>query len=475
MVAAVLAGLLALAIGIVWLRVRRYRGIFRIASRRNDSCVCRGPHRVFAVSAASDGIELPNEAFGPGRSSFLAIDVSVTMTGRVFDPYLEIGRGSELYRQYFEQGANGVRYVNLSPAVQAAEDSGSTRIALRGGHLRWKPSASVMVFEPPAFGVGDTLVVAPHPDDSEIGAFGFYSGRPSWVVTVSSGEVSPTGLSPVVPRGPEQIRWRALLRVHDSLTTPGLGGVDSERCLTLVYPDTRLKQMHDEPTRVFALACESSLSRQTLRHKNPLARLRDATPDCKWSDLVEDLRWTLDHVRPRTLLCTHPLVDPHPDHVYTSVAVADALRAGAHAPELILLYVIHANEAPVYPFGGIDGIVSLPPWQHREWVADSIYSHPLSEDDRIAKYFAVEAAHDLRSYYSDSRVRDVRELAAIARRELGAFVTGMAPRPADFLRRAPRPNELYYVVSVEAFLELTRVAVEAHRAAQLSRSVARAG
>jgi LmbE family N-acetylglucosaminyl deacetylase len=475
MVVALLAGLVILAIGTVSLRVRRYRGIFRIASRRNDSCVCHGPHRVFAVSATSDGIELPIDAFAPGRSAFLAIDVSVTLTGRVFDPYIEIDRQPRLYRQYFERGANGIRYVNLSPAVQAAEDSGSTRITLRGGHLRWKPSASVMVFEPPAFGGGDTLIVAPHPDDSEIGAFGFYSGRSSWIVTVSSGEVSPTGLSPVVPQGPEQIRWRALLRVHDSLTTPELGGVDGDRCLNLVYPDTRLKAMHDEPTKAFALACESSLPRQTLRHKNPLERLRDGSPDCRWCDLVEDLRWTLDNVRPRTLLCTHPLVDPHPDHVYTSVAVAHALRAGAHAPDLILLYVIHANEAPVYPFGGADSIVSLPPWQHRDWIADSIYSHPLSEDARIAKYFAVEAAHDLRSYYSDSRVRSVRELAAIARRELGAFVTGMAPRPADFLRRAPRPNELYYVVSVPAFLELTRVAVEAHRGPQSSRSGARAG
>jgi hypothetical protein len=85
--------------------------------------------------------------------------------------------------------------------VQAAEASADARIMLRGGHLRWKPAASVMVFEPPAFGGGDALIVAPHPDDAEIGAFGFYSGRPSWIVTVSSGEVSPTGLSPVVPPG----------------------------------------------------------------------------------------------------------------------------------------------------------------------------------------------------------------------------------------------------------------------------------
>jgi LmbE family N-acetylglucosaminyl deacetylase len=471
----VLAAFAALACGIAWLRVRRYHGIFRIDARRNDRCVCRGPHRVFAVSAAPDGIELPREAFGPGRSAFLAIDVSVTMTGRVLDPFIEIGSPPERYRQYFERGASGIRYLNLSPAVQAAGDSGCTRITLRGGHLRWKPSASVMVFEPPVFGGGDALIVAPHPDDAEIGAFGFYSGRPSWIVTVSSGELSPTGLWPVVPRGPEQIRWRALLRVHDSLTTPSLGGVAGDRCLNLAFPDTRLKQMHDEPARAFTLACESSLPRQSLRHKNPIARLRDGRADCRWSDLVEELRWTLDSVRPGTLLCTHPLVDPHPDHVYTSVALAHALRAGAHAPDLILLYVIHADEAPVYPFGGADSIVSLPPWPHGEWIADAVYSYPLPHAARIGKYFAVEAAHDLRSYYSDARRRTVRELAAIARRELGAFLSGMAPRPADFLRRAPRPNELYYAVTVEGFLELTRLAVEAHHTPQPSASVAQPG
>jgi LmbE family N-acetylglucosaminyl deacetylase len=457
MVLAVLAGLLAVA-SILWLRVRRYRRMFRIAARRDDCCACRGPQRVLAVSAAPDGIELPEDAFGPGRSAFLALEVSATMAGWVFDPFIEIGRHGELYRQYFERGANGIRYLNLSPAVQAAQSPGGTRIHLRGIHLRWKASASVMVFEPPAFGGGNALIVAPHPDDAEIGAFGFYSGHPSWIVTVSSGEASPTSLCPIVSRGPEQVRWRALLRVHDSLTTPWLGGVERERCLNLVFPDTRLKQMHDEPTKAFALACESSLPRQTLRQKNPLGRLRDGSADCRWHDLVEDLRWTLNSVQPHTLVCTHPLMDPHPDHVYASIAVAHALRAGAHAPELVMLYVIHVNEAPLYPFGGADSIVSLPPWHHGRWIADSLYSHPLSEDARIAKYFAVEAAHDVRSYDSDSRVRTFRELASIVRRELADFVSGTAPRATDFLRRAPRPNELYYVVSVEGFLELARLA-----------------
>jgi LmbE family N-acetylglucosaminyl deacetylase len=395
---------------------------------------------------------------GPSHTVLLALDVSATATGRILDPFIEVEHDCVSYRQYFERGVGGTRYLNLSPAVQQSGVSSSRRIALRGRHIRWKPDASLIVFDSPAIGSGDTLIVAPHPDDSEIGAFGLYSTCRSWIVTVSCGERSPTDLSPMVARANEQTHWRALLRVFDSLAAPELGGVPRERRLNLVFPDARLKQMHDNPMQAFRLGCEDSLPRRTLRSRNPVPELWDAPAGGKWGDLVAELRWTLDTVRPRTVLCTHPLVDPHLDHVFTSIALAEALRGGAYEPGLFLLYVVHANEAPLYPFGSAASVVSLPPWEHKEWIADSIYSHSLSEDTRRAKFFAVEAAHDLR-VYSDASPRSLRQLMTVLRRELSAFVTGMGLHPTDFLRRAPRPNELYYVVSAQGFLELAQRAL----------------
>lgn len=404
-------------------------------------------------------MELPAAAFAPNSSAFLAIEVSATTAGHVLDPYIDVRCDGVSYRQYFERGVAGTRYLNLSPVFQRGDSGGPRPIGLRGKHIRWTAPGSLLVFDAPAMGDGDTLIVAPHPDDSEIAAFGLYSQRRSWIVTVTCGERSPTDLSPAVSRGAEQVRWLALLRIWDSLTIPQLGGVPRERCSNLVFPDTRLKQMHDNPLQAFQLGCEDGGFRQTLRAGNPVTEFRHGAADCSWGDLVAELRQTLDTVRPAVVVCPHPVVDPHYDHVFTGVALAEALRTGAHQPSLFLLYVVHANEAPLYPFGSADSVVSLPPWDDGEWITDAIYSHPLSEDARRAKFFAVEAAHDLR-VYSDSRPRTARELARILRRELAAFVSGMGTHPTDYLRRAPRPNEIYFSVSAHGFAQLAQRAAE---------------
>jgi LmbE family N-acetylglucosaminyl deacetylase len=314
------------------------------------------------------------------------------------------------------------------------------------------------VFNAPAIRGGETMVVSPHPDDSEIAAFGWYSQYPSWVVTVTAGERSPTDLSNVVPVREEKAHWLASLRVWDSLQIPGLGGVPRARRLSLVFPDGRLKMMHESPTRSYKLACEDSLPRQVLRSRNPLTRLQSATPDCTWGSLVGEIQWLLETVRPSTVMCPHPLVDPSPDHVFTTLAIAEALRNSTHQPDVFLLYVVHVNEVPIYPFGGAESAVSLPPWRQGGWLADTIYSHALTEDARHAKFFAVEASHDLRTY-PDLRSRSIGQLMTAIRRELAAFVSGMGLRPTDFLRRAPRPNELYYVVSARGFLDLAERAL----------------
>jgi LmbE family N-acetylglucosaminyl deacetylase len=464
--------IIALAWGIGLLRARRYRAVVRIPVTRDDQLVCRGPHRSFAVPVDSHGIELPAASFAQTASAFLAIDVAATALGHLLDPSVEVQLENGSYRQYFERGVAGTRYVNLSPAFQQAGTGTLQRIALRGSYIHWAAQGSLIVFDSPPLGNGDTLIVAPHPDDAEIAAYGLYSQRRSWIVTITSGERSPTDLSAVVPCSAEQTRWRARLRAWDSLTIPQLGGVPREHCWNLVFPDARLKQMHDNPQHPFRLHCEDGRTREALRANNPMIEFSSGAADCSWEDLVEQLRRTLDKVRPAVLVCPHPQLDPHHDHLFTSVALAQALRAGAHQPSTVLLYALHANEVPLYPFGAAESIVSLPPWDGAEWIADSIYSHPLSEDARRAKFFAVEAAHDLR-VYADSRPKTARQLAATLRRALAAVISGMGLYPTAFLRRAPRPNEIYYAASVEGFLELARRATQPEARSDTPRSPAR--
>jgi LmbE family N-acetylglucosaminyl deacetylase len=460
MIALILVGLMsALAGAIVYVRRRRYRAAFRIPARREDRIVCRGPHLTTPV-AVDCRIQLPAAAVGPDKSAFLMLQLSATTAGHVLDPSIDVQYAGTSYRQYFERGVVGTRYLNLSPAIQHSAQDVPLTIGLSGHHVRWKADASLIVFESPAMGTGDMLVVAPHPDDSEIAAFGLYSQRSSWILTVTCGERSPTDLAPVVANADQRVKWLALLRVWDSLTVPQLGGVPRERCSNLVFPDSRLKQMHDNPGQTFQLGFEDGHTRQKLRKENPHPHSWDCGAEVSWTDLVEEFRRALDRVRPEIVVCPHPLIDPHYDHVFTGVALAEALCNSPHQPRLVLLYVVHANEVPLYPFGTADSVVSLPPWAQEEWAADSIFSHPLGEDTRSAKFFAVEAAHDLRTY-SQSRTRTFRQLALSLRREIAAFIGGTGLLPTDYLRRAPRPNEIYYVVSVDGLREL------AHRATQL--------
>ncbi len=453
MFASVLAMMVLAASGIGLLRQRRYRAAFRIPARRDDLYRFRTPPRTFGISVGGQ-VEWPAGAYRRDSCVFLEIEVAATRAGHLLDPYIEVHAEGSSYRQYFERGARGTRYLNLSPTFQQSH-AASGPVRLRGRHIRWSKRGLLLVFDPRTGGGGDALILAPHPDDSELAAFGLYCSRSSWVVTITAGERSPTDLSAIVPRCDEPDRWLARLRVWDSLTIPQLGGVPRERCLNLVFPDARLKQMHDNPGATFQLGGGASRSREILRAHNPLSQFQQGNPRLSWSDLVSDLQRTLDTARPAVLACPHPLIDPHYDHVYTSIALAEALRAAAHRPDLILLYAVHANEAPLYPFGGAESIVSLPPWSDADWIADSIYSHPLSEEIRRAKFFAVEAAHDLRSY-ADSRPRRIGQLAATVRREILSFLSGMPPLPTDFLRRAPRPNEIFFEVSVDGFLELAQ-------------------
>lgn len=454
-----LLGLVVLALALVarWLRARPYRAGFRIPSRRDDACVCRGEHQKVSVSVERDGFDLPTGVVARGQTAVLTLRLEATWLGRYCDPFIEVRRGPSSYRQYFERGASGRRHLNLSPVFTGGGDATLPRVALRGGWLRWGRDATLALFAPPAIDGAEVLVLAPHPDDAEIAAFGMYAGRPSWVATMTAGAGGMANLSSVIPSA-HAARWSANLRGWDSLTIPQIGGVPRERCLNLAQPDGQLQNMHEQPGKPFNIACEESLSRATLRSRNEPVEFQRGEPGCTWTALVEDLRRLIEKANPDIVVCPHPLIDGHHDHVFTTVALEEAVRQLPSKSRLFFLYVVHRRGAPLYPFGSADTLVSLPPWTDDEWLADSIYSHPLAPDTQRGKYFAIEATHDLRAYHSGAP-KTMRQVLTAVWRELSAFVGGTGLPAGSFLRRAARPNELYWVVSQASLLELVRRAL----------------
>ncbi len=431
----------------------------RVPARRNDRVVCRHGAEPVTVSVGPNGFELPDPLCLRGRTAFLALDVEATLAGRVREPWVEVRGGAATHRQYFDRGASGLRYLNLSPVLQEGGNA-LAAIGLRGDALRWQSRGWLTSFEPPATADETILVLAPHPDDAEIAAFGLYATHPSssWVVTMTAGERGAMDLSKVLaPRsGNVDARWKASLRVWDSVTIPQLGGISGERCLNLAYPDGQLESMSREVTRAHRLGCEPGLSRDALRARNRDREFQRASSACTWAGLVSELRLLLDKAKPGIVVCPHPLIDDHPDHAFTTVALEQALRHSAHQVPTFLLYVVHARDARAYPYGTGEAVVSLPPWTDERWLADSIYSHSLPAELRRGKYFAVEAAHDLRTY-GDGAPKTLRQLLGVVKREASAFVGRVAVDPMSaFLRRASRPNEVYYVVSADSLSQLVK-------------------
>jgi LmbE family N-acetylglucosaminyl deacetylase len=154
-----------------------------------------------------------------------------------------------------------------------------------------------------------------------------------------------------------------------------------------------------------------------------------------WKNLVDDLVQVLRKTKPDVVVIPHPLLDTHVDHQYTAVAIDDALERWNGKPDF-LLYTNHAARDR-YPFGPTDSRVSLPPWGGAEIPVERVYSHPVSRELQRRKLFALESMHDLRL--------SPAEQAACS--DPGAPRRPGHPRTpeVDYLRRAPRPDELFFV------------------------------
>ena len=403
-----------------------------------------GGSRVLSVplTGTSGTVEITWPAANIDDWDTAMLGVEVTASVDLPAPYVEIGSDATSDRQYFRAGDAGPRWLNLS-FLRGKVVTGA-RVSLRGEGVSIAPgSATLRLFANALELSRAILVVAPHPDDAEIGAFGLYAHRNATVVTVTTGNAGPRSYEAVFDRPSDLYAFKGRIRLFDSITVPWLGGIPPERTFNMGYFDARLAEMHDNPGKVIPEMYSANADLGPYLKYNIGALLPKQARASTWSNLVEDLLRVLKRVKPAVVLAPHPQLDSHRDHQFTSVALAEALRRW-NKPVTLLLYTNHADQNR-YPYGPAGTLTSLPPPLLQEVLLDRLYSHPVSPDVQRLKLFALESMHDLR--VSPSRLYQL----VIGSDRAGGPEKEDPSGGVGYLRRGPRSNELFFVYDRRSF------------------------
>jgi LmbE family N-acetylglucosaminyl deacetylase len=456
-VGAALFAVVALGAALIVMRHSAYRRQQFCEPSRNHVLGVAGPAiETIPVEYQDEGFVLPSSA-GAAVSGLLELQIRTTVQGRLSDPAVEICAGDFSDVQYLERAASGARFLNVSRLLSSAGPQ-DKQIQLRGRRVILTRQAARLHLCSESISADDrVLVISPHPDDAEIAAFGLYADTCGTVVTLTAGDASDRYRSPGQPWNNLSARAVAKMRVWDSLTVPQLGDIPPQRVANLGFPDGRLSAMHAAPDRDFVHVDGTASDFGALRELNrsPLVRKRHA---CTWKSLVDDLSEIISETRPTIIVAPHPQLDSHPDHLFSTVAVTEALDMNGSARGRMFFYTVHNRHSELWPFGPAGSGVAFVPLLPEDGVCGSgFYSHALSHERQQQKFIALEAMHDVRDLQwpeGSARQRLTRMLA-----EARGVVRGVTTSPS-YLRRAIRPDELFLVASHSEAKELTRRAME---------------
>jgi hypothetical protein len=405
------------------------------AAARNDS----DPYEFAAADSITHVIRLSRIADGvrftwPRTSTqWDTALLAVRSGGTEPDPYVEVSVGEVHIQQYLDTNAVGVRWLNLSSLREQL--AGGTEVIIRTHAVTLEAeTATLRLFDNHLDLQQRILVIAAHPDDAEIAAFGLYADRQASVVTVTAGNAGDMNYRASVSDPAEHYALKGYLRAVDSVTIPWQGNIPPERTANLGYFDGRLDAMYLAPKETFPEVYGANTDVARYRRANLSKLVSSAARSNSWQHVVEDLVEVLRKVNPGIVVMPDPRLDTHLDHEFTSVALDQALERWQGNP-IFLLYTNH-TDSDHYPYGPAGTVVSLPP-SERHVSMQKIYSHPIAHALQIRKLFALESMHDLRLSPDE---------------QMTCSSVTIAHRPdypripeEDYFRRAPRANELFFL------------------------------
>ncbi|HET7294246.1 MAG TPA: PIG-L family deacetylase [Vicinamibacteria bacterium] len=396
-----------------------------------------------STDASSARFEWPRPATADWDTALLGLRVDA---GAESGPWAELRAGSARVEQHFEAGAAGLRWLNLTGLRSQLAPGASVTIAAHGLGLQGG-QATLRLFANRLDWTKKVLILAPHPDDAEIAAFGLYAGSNATIVTVTSGNAGDANYRDDFPDRAEQYLFKGYIRAVDSVTVPWQGGIPPERCFNLGYFDARLATMHDKRDEVVPEMYGPNDDVAPYRRANVSRLLPNTSRKNRWTNLVEDLAAIFKKVKPGVVVMVYPQLDHHDDHRFVSVAAVEALGKWKGNARF-LLYTNHGFK-DLYPFGPAGSTMSLPPWAGPELPVESVYAKTVSPELQRRKLYALESMHDLR--LSPAEQRSCLPPGIQSKREDYPRVP-----EKDYLRRGPRSEELFFVFGRDGVHDLVR-------------------
>ncbi len=379
---------------------------------------------------------------------FLKADFHSNFLGELFQPFVKVECKGDQFIQSFEKGTPGNQYVNISPCASKLKPGDKVHFSSPFLFLSGTDSYTLVLFQNKSLDGQSILVVAPHPDDAEMAAFGLYAFRNSTIVTVTLGEEGKQKYKHIFNDRAESYLVKGQMRFWDSITVPFYGDVPPSRSVNLGYFDGTLEQMYSNPQQKVA-STETGISDLQIFRKHNLSDLAPLdVHDATWINLVHDFVTILGRVHPTIIVMPHPILDTHPDHRYSTLAVLQALKQAGSGKEIIYFYSNHFVNREDWPMGPTESLVNLPPWHDNQFLFDRIYSHAMGDRTYKMKFFSLDGMHSLRPSFLWN-FDGVFGWVGLTEKALE-----YGRRRARTFRKSWHPNELFFVVDSDHLQKL---------------------
>ena len=371
------------------------------------------------------------------QTLILKLDIKSTFFSKLFAPYVTIYSQERTEKTFFEHSAKGVRYIDITSFVGE-----EYKIMLSSKNCKIV-SNKVEIFDFENLDIKNkkVLIIAPHADDAEIASFGLYSdAKESFIVTVTAGETISEDFC-LFENNKDKAKLKGKLRVYDALTVGMIGDVSYENSIVLGYFNETIKSMYEDRDNIIPSKTADLSDINYFRKVDHSKIETNPQASSKWDSLVNDFVHIINSTKPDFIVTLHLQIDSNPDHQYITLALLEAMEELACEDIKLLTSTNHLTQNEIYPYGDVFSTQALAPRFDTPFIFKDIYSHQLSKEKQIYKFYALETMHDLRGLLINLGFARAFKLSF---KSLRRFING---KEKSYYRRSVKTNEIFYVTN----------------------------